>query len=145
MQALVAEVRQLRRDLQTTNGYALKVQILLYRLQAQEAAVARVSQYLNDARSKLGETQDHRRQLVAVMKRNEELIDNTEISPASRKESQEVVSRIKPQLESLAAEEQERQRREMEAEEQLRTEQAKLAGLEDRIERLEKDLGSNPQ
>jgi hypothetical protein len=33
----------------------------------------------------------------------------------------------------------------MEAEEQLRTEQARLAGLEDRIERLEKDLGSNLQ
>ena len=145
MQALVAEVRQLRMDLQTANTSALKAQILLYRLQAQEAAVARVSQYLNGARSKLAETQDRRRQLAAVLKRNEELIDNTEISPASRNEAQEVVSNLKPQLESLAAEEQERQRREMETEEQLRAEQAKLGGLEDRIERLEKDLGSNPQ
>jgi len=79
------------------------------------------------------------------MKRNEELVDNTEISPASRKGAQEVISRVKPQLEMLAAEEQERQRREMESEEQLRTEQAKLAGLEDRLDRLEKDLGNNPQ
>jgi transcriptional accessory protein Tex/SPT6 len=78
------------------------------------------------------------------MKRNEELLDNTEISPASRKETQEVISRIKPQLEVLAAEEQDRQRREIESDEQLRTEQAKLGGLEDRLEKLEKDLGSNP-
>jgi hypothetical protein len=35
MQALVAEVRQLRKDLQSTNGYALKAQVLLYRLQVQ--------------------------------------------------------------------------------------------------------------
>jgi chromosome segregation ATPase len=145
MQALVAEVRQLRKDLQASNGSALKAQILLYRLQAQEATVARVSQYLNDARSKLAATQDHRRQLIAVMKENEELIDNTEISPAARKDAQDVVSRIKPQLESAATEEQERQTREMEAEEQLRTEQAKLGGLEDRMDRLEKALGSNPQ
>lgn len=50
MQALVAEVRELRKDLQTTNGYALKAQVLLYRLQVQEATVARVSQHLNDVR-----------------------------------------------------------------------------------------------
>ncbi len=142
---LVAEVRQLRRDLQIINASALKAQILLSRLQAQEATVARVSQHLDDARSKLAETQEHRRQLVAIMKRNEELVDNTEISPASRKESQEVISRIKPQLEGLAAEEQDRQKREIESEEQLRTEQAKLGGLEDRLERLERDLLSNPK
>src|SRR6266705_2121742 len=44
MQALVAEVRLLRKALQATNGCALKAQFLLYRLQLQEGAVARVSQ-----------------------------------------------------------------------------------------------------
>lgn len=33
----------------------------------------------------------------------------------------------------------------MEAEEQLRAEHAKLGALEDRVDRLEKELGSNPQ
>jgi chromosome segregation ATPase len=145
MQALVAEVRQLRKDLQATNGTALKAQILLYRLQAQEANVARVSQYLNDAHSKLAETQGHRRAVAAHLKQSEELVDNSETSPADRKELQQMISRTKAELEGLAAEEQERQRREIEAEEQLRTEQAKLGGLEDRVERLEKDLGGNPQ
>jgi chromosome segregation ATPase len=145
MQALVAEVHQLRKDLQTTNGYALKAQILLYRLQVQETTVARISQHLNDARLKLAETQNHRRRLVALMKENEELINNTEISPASQKEAQKVISTIKPELDSLADEEQELQRQETEAEQQLRTEQAKLDELEDRIERLEKDLGDNPK
>jgi hypothetical protein len=53
LQALVAEVRQLRKDLQITNASALKAQILLSRLQAQEATVARLSQHLDDARLKL--------------------------------------------------------------------------------------------
>jgi len=147
IQALVAEVRQLRKDLQTTNGNALKAQILLYRLQAQEAAVARVSGHLNDVRARLAETQERRRAVTASLKRNEEFIDNartTEISPADRKQVQSEISRLKAELESLAAEEQQRQSAEMEAEEQLRTEQAKLSGLEDRMDRLEKEL-DNPR
>jgi chromosome segregation ATPase len=145
MQALVAEVRQLRKDLQTTNGYALKAQILLYRLQVQEATVGRVAQHLNDLRSQLAETQRHRRDVAAVLKREEESADNTEISPAERKQIQWEIAANKSILESLAAEEQQRQSAEMEAEEQLRAEQAKLSGLEDRVDRLEKELGSNPQ
>jgi valyl-tRNA synthetase len=144
MQALVAEVRQLRKDLQTTNGYALKAQLLLYRLQLQEATVARVSQHLSDERSKLAQTQDRRRVVTTSLKQSEEFIDNTEISPADRKQVQQEVSRLKAELESLASEEQQRQTAEMEAEEQLRTEQAKLSGLEDRVDRLEKELDSNP-
>ena len=54
----MAEVRQLRKDLQSTNGSALKAQILLSRLQDQEGAVARLSQHLEDVRSKLADTQD---------------------------------------------------------------------------------------
>jgi len=144
MQALVAEVRQLRKDLQTTNGHALKAQILLYRLQVQEATVARISEHLNDVRGRLADTQHHRTQTAANLKRFEESLDNTDISPADRKQVQYDVSRLKAELENLATEEQQRQTAEMEAEEQLRAEQAKLGGLEDRVDRLEKELDSNP-
>ena len=145
MQALVAEVRQLRKDLQTTNGYALKAQLLLYRLQVQEATVARVSQHLNEERSKLAAIQQHQRQLVGTMKYYEKLVDDSGASPAQQKEAKEQISGIKAELQSVAAEEQQRQAAVMESEEQLRTEQAKLGGLEDRVDRLEKELGSNPQ
>src|SRR6266436_7830537 len=144
VQALVAEVRQLRKDLQTTNGYALKAQVLLYRLQVQEATVARVSQHLNDTRSRLDETQRHRRDVAASLKRNEEFADNNEASTADRKAVQSEISRLKAELENLAGEEQQRQTAEMEANEQLRAEQAKLSGLEERVDRLEKELDGNP-
>jgi chromosome segregation ATPase len=145
MQALVAEVRQLRKDLQTTNGYALKAQVLLYRLQIQEATVARVSQHLNDVRSKLAGTEEHQRQLASTMKYYEKIADNSEASPAQQKEAQQQVSSLKTELQSVAAQEQQEQTTEMEAEEQLRIEQAKLGSLEERVDRLEKELGSNPQ
>jgi chromosome segregation ATPase len=144
MQALVAEVRQLRKDLQTTNGYALKAEILLHRLQVQEAAVARVAQHLNDVRSSLSETQGHRRDVAANLKQLEEFLESSEISPEVRKQVERQISGKKSELESLAAEEQQRQTAETEAEEQLRTEQAKLSALEDRVDRLEEELG-NPR
>lgn len=142
MQALVAEIRQLRKDLQTTNGYALKAEILLHRLQVQEAAVARVAQHLNDVRSSLSETQGHRRDVAANLKQLEEFLESSEISPEVRKQVERQISGKKSEVESLAAEEQQRQTAETEAEEQLRTEQAKLSALEDRVDRLEEELGN---
>jgi len=145
MEALVAEVRQLRKDLQASNGNALKAQVLLFRLQVQETTVARVSQQLNEARGKLADTQRHRTEIPERLKRLQDALDNTEISPADRKQIQYEVSASKAELENLATEEQQRQTAELQAEEQLRTEQAKLNELEDRVDRLEKDLTSNPK
>jgi hypothetical protein len=43
LQALLSEIRLLRQDLQTTTIAAQRAQILIYRLQGQEAAVASLS------------------------------------------------------------------------------------------------------
>lgn len=53
IEAVVTEVRQLRKDLQTAKGCGPKAQILLDPLQVQEAAIGRVAEHLNDARSRL--------------------------------------------------------------------------------------------
>lgn len=143
MQALVAEVRQLRKDLQTSNVYALKAQVLLNRLQFQQAAVARASERLSDARGRLAEMQRHRAEVAATVKRFEESLD-TELSPGDRKQIQLEISANKVVLENVTTEEQQRQTEEMEAEEQLRTEQAKLTTLEERMDRLEKALDNSP-
>ena len=143
MQALVAEVRQLRKDLETSNGNALKAQILLYRLQFQEAAVARVSQHLNDLHARVAEVQVHRRNVEVLLKSEQDALDNSELSQPDRKNLQAEVAARKQELAAVAAEEQERQAAETEAAEQMRTEQAKLNELEDRVDRLEKAL-DNP-
>ena len=49
LQALLSEVRQLRQELRTTTIAAQRSQILIYRLQGQEASVARASQRLDEA------------------------------------------------------------------------------------------------
>ena len=51
LQAMLAEIRQLRQDLQTSAIAARRAQILIYRLHVQENAVARASQRLDEAKS----------------------------------------------------------------------------------------------
>ena len=140
LQALLSEVRLLRRDLQTTTIAAQRAQILIYRLQGQEAAVARASQRLDGAREKLARIQDDRKHVAAEIKQHEDFIGNSENPPAQRKEVEAMLPRLKTRLESLENEEQQRQAQETEAEQQLRAEEVRLADLRDQLDRLDKTL-----
>jgi uncharacterized protein with von Willebrand factor type A (vWA) domain len=145
LQALLAEVRQLRHDLQTTTIAAQRAQILLYRLQGQEVIVARASQRLDDASARLAETQSNRTKLTSDTKRYEDFLNHTENSPDERKQVEELLPQLKAKLASLENEEQQRQTREMEAEDQLRAERIKLSELQDQLDRLEKLLEGSSQ
>ena len=140
LRSLLLEVRQLRHDLQTATSTVQETQILFYRLQVEEAAVARATQRLDDTRAKLEETQTRREELAAHVKQNEDLANNADNLPDAQKQAENEISRGQPELERLGAEEQQRQSRETEAEEQLRLEQTKLSELQDQLERLEKNL-----
>ena len=140
LRALLAEVRQLRVDMQTTTLAALRAQILLHRLLAQEAVVARATQRLDEARKGLTELQTTNKWEVAEIKRVENFVNNPDIPSAERKRLEDSLPERKSRLESAQAQEQELQARTIEAEEQQRTEQAKLDGLQYQLDRLEKAL-----
>ncbi len=137
LQSLLAEVRQLHHDLQTTTIAAQRAQILLYRLQGQEAIVARASQRLDDARARLTEAQSNRTKLTADIKKYEELVSQIENSPTDRKQIEDLLPQLKAKLTALENEEQQRQTREIEAEDELRTERAKLGELQVQLDRPE--------
>jgi chromosome segregation ATPase len=140
LQALLLEVRQLRQDLQTTTIAAQRAQILIYRLQGQEAAVARASQRLDEARDRLARIQDERKHVAADVKRLEDAAGSAENPLAQRKEAEDILRQFKARLESLDAEEQQRQTREIDAEQQLRAEEVRLSDLRDQLDRLDKAL-----
>jgi chromosome segregation ATPase len=140
LQALLSEVRQLRQDLQTTTIAGQRAQILIYRLQGQEAAVARASQRLDEAQEKLARIQDERKHVATDVKQHEDFISSTENPPNDRKEIEAVLPQVKTKLESLENEEQQRQAREIEAEQQLRAEEVRLSDLRDQLDRLDKNL-----
>src|SRR5438094_1740665 len=152
LHALLSKVRQLRQDLQTTTIAGQRAQILIYRLQGQEAAVARASQRMDEARDKLARIQDERKHVAADVKQQEDFTSNLENPATQRKELEGVVARSKARLESLESQEQQLQTREIDAEQQLRAEEVRLGDLRDQLDRLDKALenasrrpGGSPQ
>jgi DNA repair exonuclease SbcCD ATPase subunit len=142
LQALLAEVRQLRQDLRTTTATAQRVQILLFRLQLQEAAVARMERRLDDAHSNLAQAQSELKRLASEIKIREDVQSNTQ-NPVERRELEEVLPKIKAELESLKSSEQQLLARELETEQELRAEGAKLIALQGQLDMLDKSLESS--
>ena len=141
LQALLAEVRQLRQDLRAATATSQRVQIILHRLQGQEAAVARMERRVDDVRSSLTQVQFEMKRLAAEIKLREDTQSNTQ-NPAERRDVEEVLSRNKVELESLKSTEQQLQTRQSEAEQDLRNEQAKLTALQGQLDILDKSLES---
>jgi len=138
LKALLTEVRQLRQDLRTTTVAAQRAQILIYRAQAQESVVRRMQERVDDTRSKLGQIQSEQRNRAASIKRIEEKKSRSDTPANEQKELEDALPQIKARFDADANKEQETQAKLMEAEEQLRLEQAKLSGLQNQLDRLEK-------
>jgi len=141
LQALVTEIRQLRQDMQATTLATQRVQIVLYRLQTQTALVTRASSRLDDARSSLGNLQSDKKTIADRLPQIEESVKSVQ-DPKERKNMEDGIVGTKMQLERMAADEQRLQSRAIDAETQFRTEQNKLADLQDQLDRLDKLLDS---
>lgn len=70
LQAILAELRQLRHDLQTTSAMAARAQIALYRLQREDEAVARAEQRVNHARTRVVQLEDARHHKTQDLERH---------------------------------------------------------------------------
>lgn len=140
LQSLVKELRLLRQELVTTTVAAQRVQIVLYRLQGQQTAVQRAAERNNLTRDRLSDTESQIKTRTAELQRYEELVPQSQ-SEAQRKEVQEqVLPRLKADLEGLRHLQQQQQADESQSEEQLRAEQAKLSDLENFLDKLDKSL-----
>ena len=140
LQALLSEVRELRQELRISLARMQSAQILLSRLQTQQAALTRASERLNDARSKLADAQTHQKDVRNNLKRFEDALGD-EQNPAQQKELRDRINISKAELENSMYVEQ-CQATEIEAEQQLRTEQDKLNALETQLDELVRKLGN---
>jgi chromosome segregation ATPase len=142
LKALLTEVRQLRHDLQTTTVAAQRAQILIYRFQAQESIVRRMQERADEAKSKLAQIRSEQKSRAASVKQIEEKRSRTETPASEQKDLEDTLAQIKARFDADANTEQETQATLIDAEQQLRMEQAKLAGLQEQLDRLEKSLES---
>ncbi len=145
LQALLAEVRQLRHDLQTTTVAAQRAQILIYRVEAQESVVRRTQERVDEARSRLAQVRTEQNNRAASIKQIEEKKGRSETPATEKKDLEDILTQIKVRFDADANKEGEIQATITDAEERLRMEQAKLGGLQEQLDRLEKTLESSSQ
>ena len=137
LRAILTELQQLRLELHASNTAFQKAQILLRHWQVQREAVSLATQRSNEAHAKLAEAQSRQNHFTAEIRRFEATLEQPKTDLA-KKQVEDLVIRLKSELESVGNEEQQLQIRASDSEEQLRIEQAKLSGLEDQLDRLEK-------
>lgn len=140
LQAILTEVRALRQELRVSLARVQTSQILLSRLQMQEGAVARASEHLNDARSKLSDIQVRQREVTAEVKRLEDALGSEE-NMQQQKVLQDRVNHVKSELEVTRDSVRQRQTTEIQAQQQLRAEQDKLGALEAQLDDLIRTMG----
>jgi chromosome segregation ATPase len=140
LQALLVEVHQLRQDIEAMTVASQRVQIALYALQMQDAAVARAAQRMDSARDRRSGAEANRDHTASVIQELEAKLASATPGDAGAKELQPALSQMKSEIERQTAEVQTLQAAEAEASSQLRNEQAKLAEVQERIERLDKTL-----
>ena len=138
-QALLTEIRQLRQDLAVTALTIQRVQIVMYRLQAQSTTLSRATQRLDDARNRCTSDQNQKKMMQGEIERNEERLRTTQ-DPNQRRQLEDLSARFKSQIEVLSNNEQQCRVREADADSAYRAEKTKMSELEDQLEKLDKIL-----
>ena len=143
LQALLAEVHQLRMDLQATTLTAQRVQILLYRVQLQQSATARAATHADEVHLKLLAAQQ------ALARNNQDLqaaqdwLDqNRSADPARINQVQSQLKMSKQGLETWQKDQADWQAKDIDAQSQLRAEQAKLNELQATLDKLDQALAN---
>lgn len=139
IQALLAEVRQLRIALERSTIVLPRLQLAFQRLQAQQDRVDRLSRELRDVRNHIANQAAEGEHAASVKKQLEEMIDQTQ-DPNRRKQIEAQIRSIAMDRERATAQEQQARLQEGELASQLQSEQAKLAELSEQAAALEKKL-----
>ena len=140
LQSLLAEVHHLRQAIENMTVTSQRVQIALHALQMQDAAVARSTQRLDDIQKRCSASEAEQQRVAGVMQRLESQISSNTSPEGEAKQIRSALSDLKNTSDARTAEIQACQASEAEAAGQLRNDRAKLADLQDRIERLDKSL-----
>lgn len=135
LQAILAELRQLRHDLQTTSAMAARAQIALYRLQREDEAVARAMQRVSDARTRVTQFEEDKHRKAQDIEQDRAAVNRSDKPNAQQEFDEVVLPRLKAELELLQKLEQQARVEQTEAEQQLRDEQGKLDELNALLDR----------
>ena len=137
--AMLAEVRQLRQDLQNAAATIQRAQIVMFRVQLQGALLGAARQKLEMASFSCSQAARQRQMMAAQIERIETDRRNTQ-NPMEQKANDEALAQLRSESEALAKQEQDCQAPRAEADTEFHNEEAKMNDLQDQLERLDKTL-----
>ena len=142
MQALLTEVRLLRRTLEKSIMLGPKMQLLLQRAQMQDQKVARISQQLEDVRKQIATEAAQQTKVGESIAQIEQ-----EISSEADTERRKQMEDMRAGLKKMAANgpDQQLQTRESALTNTLQTEQAVLNEINEKLDALERQFDVSPQ
>jgi chromosome segregation ATPase len=138
-QPMVTEIRELRQDLRNVAATIQRVQIIMYRLQAQSALVDKASQRLDQARSECKQAQMQQKLVASQIERAETRKRNSQTG-AAEQSAEQLIANLQSSLEMLMGQAQQCQPEEIDAENQFRAEQAKMNELHNQLDQLDQVL-----
>ena len=139
LEAVLAELRQLRQDLQTAAFAARKAQIVIYRLHVQQSVVDRATERVENVKRQLGQIQNQIRYQSEQIKRFKEMKDRSD-NEEQKKELEADISASEQSLEDWNPQVQELETKRIELEAELWAEQARWEDLQQELDRLENTL-----
>jgi hypothetical protein len=139
LDAILQEIRQLRQDLSAMTLVAQRVQILLYRTQLQDDIVSKSIDRHQQASMNLEDMERNRAEVAGNIKDQEEKLRSVQ-DPAERAVLEDSIRNLKRSLEMWSREESRLRSAELDAGNEVRTEQTKLRELQERLSRMERQL-----
>jgi chromosome segregation ATPase len=139
IQALLSEVHQLRLAIERSNALGPRIQLVVERVKMQQSVVTRVSDQLESTRRELDNVQAGQARSAEQIKAAEtELSQATD--PTRRQQMDLELKAFKPELERERQLIEGLRGREADLSSRLRSEQATLDGLNDRLNQIERTL-----
>jgi chromosome segregation ATPase len=139
IQALLSEVHQLRLAIERTNSIGPRIQLAVERVKIQQQVVSRLSDQLEGVRRDLDSRQAAETRSAEQIRNAESEINQT-TDPNKRKTLEGELKDFRPMMEQMQKTTQLLQAREADLSSRLRSEQATLDGLNDRLNQIERSL-----
>lgn len=139
IQALLTEVRLLRRTLQQTGLNAYRSQLIVEGMRARNEKVERLTRQIEDVRGEIENIGTTIPRMTEQGKMVETLIEQ-EADPNRRVQLEFEAKNIKQSIEQYKVRQERQREREQQLATQLRAEQARLSELETRLDQLEREI-----
>jgi hypothetical protein len=140
MEALLAEVRGLRAEVNQVVGTSIRTQLLVARLQLQEQRIAAIAKQFTDIQTQRSGSENGVNQLQARLKQLEERDRNPALTPEQRKQTEVELAAMRLPLNEMRRRHQQLTEQEASLSGQLSSEQSRWVDFNDRLDQIEREI-----